>query len=75
LGGFLEHQEIFRNFGDFKKKMGFGGMYRRFGTKIVAYYLPFYLKFLRNENFVPLFTILGELVTARLQFCTPGMEH
>ena len=25
------------------------------------------LKFLRNENFVPLFTIFGELVTAKLQ--------
>ena len=31
---FLEYQEIFRNFGDFKEKMGFwAGIFRRFGTK------------------------------------------
>ena len=55
--GFLEHQEIFR------EKWDFGGFLDDF-EQIVLHSLPFYL---RNENCVPLFTVPGELVTARLQ--------
>jgi len=42
----LEHQEIFLKFWGFLEKMGFWGIVRLFGTKIVLCYLPFYLKFL-----------------------------
>ena len=59
---FLENQEIFRNFGILRKKWDFGrGFLEDLEQKIVLYSLPFYLKFLWNENFVPHFTILGEL--------------